>query len=338
MNPPTLKELSDLKSGETGIFFARLAEKYRQLTRDKKAYFVCKFTDTKRTVGALFWADGRLFPYVERDWEVGQFFKIVADYVENPRFGPQLEVQKIRLVEEKDFAEGFDPKRYQLIARSDPELAYQQLVELVQAEIADPPFQHLVLSILQTHQQLLKVLPGSRHRYYPFPGGWLEHTLRVSQHAALLGHRYREIYNELQPPLNVELIVAGAVLHDIGRVLELKPADVPDAPAEQTIDGVLLGHAMLAHDLVRDAARTIENLHPERVRLLLHIIASYLKLPEWGSPRLPNIPEVLVIHHLDDLDAKMEMYCRCLTKDVSAGPFTERDPNLMALLYRDREV
>ena len=65
---------------------------------------------------------------------------------------------------------------------------------------------------------------------------------------------------------------------------------------------------------------------------------SYLTLPEWGSPRLPLIPEVLVLHHADDLDAKLEMYARCLTRDTSPGPFTERDPQLgRALLKRSKE-
>jgi hypothetical protein len=59
---------------------------------------------------------------------------------------------------------------------------------------------------------------------------------------------------------------------------------------------------------------------------------------ERGSPRLPLIPESLILHHADDLDAKLEMYVRCLTTDKSAGPFTDRDPVLGRQLFKGREV
>ena len=62
-------------------------------------------------------------------------------------------------------------------------------------------------------------------------------------------------------------------------------------------------------------------INPELLQLLEHIVLTHLSLPEWGSPRLPLIPEVLILHHADDLDAKLEMYLRCLTRDQSPGPF-----------------
>ena len=61
-------------------------------------------------------------------------------------------------------------------------------------------------------------------------------------------------------------------------------------------------------------------------------------MPEWGSPRLPAIPEVLILHHADDLDAKFEMYARCLTRDAADGPFTDRDPVLGKQLLKGRTV
>ena len=74
------------------------------------------------------------------------------------------------------------------------------------------------------------------------------------------------------------------------------------------------------------------------LELLLHMVVSHLRLPEWGSPRLPLIPEVLIVHHADDLDAKFEMYARCLTRDAADGPFTDRDPVLGRPLLKGRTV
>jgi 3'-5' exoribonuclease len=68
------------------------------------------------------------------------------------------------------------------------------------------------------------------------------------------------------------------------------------------------------------------------------LVLSHLTLPEWGSPRLPMIPEALILHHADDLDAKLEMYFRHLEKDTSPGAFTERDPVLGKQLLKARTV
>ncbi len=130
-------------------------------------------------------------------------------------------------------------------------------------------------------------------------------------------------------------MIAGAVLHDIGRTREFGEAV---ANVQPTVPGRLLGHLLLGRDLVRDAARELGDVSPELVLMLEHIIMSHLALPEWGSPRLPMIPECLIIHHADDLDAKLEMYVRCLSRDKEPGPFTARDPVLGKPLYKGRSV
>jgi 3'-5' exoribonuclease len=94
----------------------------------------------------------------------------------------------------------------------------------------------------------------------------------------------------------------------------------------------------LGRDLIRDTARELGDVNPELLQLLEHLVISHLNLPEWGSPRLPLIPESLILHHADDLDAKLEMYARCLTRDQEPGPFTARDPVLNRQLYKGRSV
>ena len=97
-------------------------------------------------------------------------------------------------------------------------------------------------------------------------------------------------------------------------------------------DGVYARTA-LYEDVVERLAR-----NPELLQLLEHLIVAHLNHPEWGSPRLPLIPEAILLHHVDDLDAKIEMFARCLTQDRDPGPFTARDPILGRQLYKGRSV
>ena len=74
------------------------------------------------------------------------------------------------------------------------------------------------------------------------------------------------------------------------------------------------------------------------MQLLEHVVLSHLTRPEWGSPRLPVVPEALILHHADDLDAKFEMFARQLTRDKADGPMTERDPILGKPLLKQRSI
>ncbi len=222
-------------------------------------------------------------------------------------------------------------------SRFDSEKMFVELRSLAEAEMTDPPLRMLVLKLLDSHASTLKNLPAHPRAFFPYPGGWLEHTLSVTKNCLWLTDRYRAHYPELNPPLNRDLVFAGAVLHDIGRAAELTP-QLPGQPTEYTIDGRLSGHLLLGRDLIRETGRSIPDLNPELLTLLEHLVYSHLSLPEWGSPRLPAIPEVLILHHADDLDAKFEMYVRCLTRDTSPGPFTDRDPVLGKPLLKHRTV
>jgi 3'-5' exoribonuclease len=244
---------------------------------------------------------------------------------------------QIRDIRDEDKLDGFAEADFFDRSRFDSDAMFTELRALAESQLRDEPLRMLVLGLLDTHATALKLLPASVKTFYPFPGGWLEHTLSVTTACLWLADRYIAHYPELTPPLNRDVIVAGAMLHEIGRVAELAPP-VPGQPPEQTVPGHLVGHLLLGRDLVRDAARTVDGLNPQLLELLEHLLLSYLTRPEWGSPRLPQIPEALILHHADDLDAKLEMYARCLTRDAADGPFTERDPVLGRPLFKGRVV
>jgi 3'-5' exoribonuclease len=332
---PALLPLHALTPGQLADCFAMLTERSKGATRDGKPYFSCRFRDARRQVSCMIWADGPWFDQCAQNWREGQFYKLRALYGEHERYGPQIELHNIRPITPEDRENGFDAAQLIESSRFPIETMFAELLALAATEIADEPLRTLVASVLNEHRPKLLDLPASEKTYYPFRGGWLEHTLSVTRSCILLADRYRAIYPDVKPPLNRDLVVAGAILHDLGRVVEL--AGELGAP-QPTVEGKLYGHVLLGRDLVRDAARGIDNLNPELLRLLEHLILSHLTLPEWGSPRLPLIPECLILHHADDLDAKLEMYVRCLSKDDTAGPFTARDPVLGKPLLKGRGV
>jgi 3'-5' exoribonuclease len=332
---PAPVRLGDLASGQAGDFFALFAERSRGATREGKPFYTCRFRDARRTVTFMVWADGDWFSDCERDWQVGHFYKIRGVFTEHERYGPQIEVHNIRPVNEGDRQDGFDPVDFMECSRFNREAMFTELRSLAEAQIADVPLRRLVLAILDRHAEALKRLPATVRHFHPFCGGLLEHTLSVTHTCLQLVEKYAAYYTELRPPLNRDLVVAGAVLHDIGRVLEFAGES---AAVQPTVPGRLFGHLFLGRDLVRDTARELGDVHPDLVQMLEHIIIAHLNHPEWGSPRLPLLPECLIIHHADDLDAKLEMYVRCLTRDREEGPFTARDPVLGRQLYKGRSV
>ncbi len=337
MAPPKsdLIRLRELTPGQTANFFALLSEKVRAARRDGKPYFTCRFRDAGRVVACMVWADGPWFEVCETHWRQGQFYKLRATYQEHPTYGPQIELLEIRPTTDEDTQAGFDPLDFVERTRHDVGAMFAELCGLAEKEINYLPLRNLVLTLLRRHANALKQRPATLRHFYPFAGGLLEHILSVTKTSLQLVDRYDVIYADLQPPLNRDLVIAGAILHDIGRVVEFGD-DVVNV--QQTVPGRMLGHVLLGRDLVRDTARELGDVDGELLGLLEHIILSHLTLPEWGSPRLPVIPECLIIHHADDLDAKLEMYVRCLSRDQEAGPFTARDPVLGKALLKGRKA
>jgi 3'-5' exoribonuclease len=334
---PAVTPLHQLRPGQPADFFALLAEKVRGTTRDGKPYYTCRFRDLRRTAEAKVWADSPLFAECDQDWQPGSAYKVRGAYGEHEKYGPQVELHQVRPVRDEDRADGFREADLFTRSRFDSDEMFGQLRGLVEADVKDLPLRQLTLTLLDRHADALKRLPAHPRTFYPFPGGWLEHTLSVARSALMLTDRYIAHYPELAPPLNRDLIAAGAVLHDIGRVSELSVA-APGQPPEPTVPGHLFGHLFLGRDLVRQAASETPDLNPELLMLLEHVIITHLTRPEWGSPRLPAIPEVLILHHADDLDGKIEMYVRCMTGDTADGPLTDRDPVLGKTLLKGRTV
>jgi len=142
-----------------------------------------------------------------------QFYKIRGVYAEHERYGPQIDLQNIRLVTDADREDGFDPAAFVEHSRFDAGAMFAELKALVQENIADAPLRRLVLTILDRHADALKKLPATLRNFHPFAGGLLEHTLSVTTAVSTWSRSTPPITRTWQPPLNQDLVVAGAALH-----------------------------------------------------------------------------------------------------------------------------
>ena len=328
-----VSRLCDLTPGQPGDFFAILQERLRGITREGRPYFHCRFSDARRTVSLMVWSDDRWYSLAESEWQPGQFYKLRAVYSEHERYGPQIDLVNLRPVNDGDVADGFDPAALVEMSPQEPTFLLAELRALAETNIVTEAHRGLVLGLLDQHAEDLLRLPATRDRAYPYRGGLLEHTLAVTRTALELAQRYAARFPKLTPPINRDLVCASAILHDIGRVLEL--GDESPVPSV-TIPGRLAGAHVLARDLIRDAARERGTIDAEWLSLLEHLVLNHGT--DRGHGKGPIIPEGLILQHADELDLEMSLFARCLERDAGAGPFTDRDPAIGRRLLRRRKV
>jgi 3'-5' exoribonuclease len=327
--PAPVVPLSELPEGQEADFFALLSEKQELTTRDGKPYFRVSFRDARREVGLPIWADSPLATACRNEWAVGEFYKLRAK-VQPTNFGPQLEIRKIRPIEQADQQDGFDPRMFQQSSRFDPEQMFAELVAIAKEQIQDEPLRRLVLDIFEQYREQLLTWPAARKNHHAWLGGFLEHVLNVTRTCVHLAEKYVDLYPDLQPPIDKDLVIAGGMLHDVGKLRELQSTT---AGTEYSAAGELIGHILQGRDIVREMAAGRE-IDPEKLLRLEHLIVAHQRLPEWGSPKPPMTPEALIVHYADDLDAKINMMVLAIEADESDGPVTTRRNPMGQAIYR----
>jgi len=237
----------------------------------------------------------------------------------------QLNVRYINTVEAlrdlgRDLQE-YDPELLCQATPYDREALWQELRQLAETGIR-PPLGPLVLTVLERYREEFLVCPAALRYHHPYLGGLLEHTWFVTRHALASLAIY--------PELNRDLVLAGTILHDLGKIKELAN---PPAP-ERTVPGHLLGHVVLGWEMVRAAAQGLDFPDPTLLVQLEHILLSHHGTMEFGSPVVPKTREALLVNFLDDLDAKLKMMSQHLESDAGEGDFTSYNRALQRDLYK----
>jgi len=325
----TVVPLGEMLPGQEADLFALLSAKETLTTRDNKPYLKVTFRDAKREVAFPIWGDSAFFIEGRDTWQVGMHFKLRALYRETS-YGPQLDIKKIRPVCAEDSTEGFDPWMCLPRSRYDCQEMFDELIEIAEERIADKELRNLVLGIYKDNQEELLALPAATRNHHAYIGGYLEHVRSVTKTAIYLADKYDDYYDDQTPRLSKELVVAGAMLHDIGKLREI---GLTPGGAAYTNSGHLIGHICQGRDIIREAAAK-KKINAETLLRLEHIILSHQRLPEWGSPKPPMTPEALLVHYADDIDAKYHMMYKILNENTESGSVTSKRNALYQQVYK----
>lgn len=152
--------------------------------------------------------------------------------------------------------------------------------------------------------------PAARKMHHAYIGGLIEHSLSMAN----LAHQLADHY----PYVNRDLLVAGTLLHDLGKAIEYDVAD----GFSFSDDGRLVGHIVRAVVIVEQAATAIEMISEDELRQLIHLITSHHGTNEWGSPIIPKTLEAILLHQIDLLDSRVQGYFDFVNEDIGDGPWT----------------
>ncbi|HBT76165.1 MAG TPA: nucleotide-binding protein [Planctomycetaceae bacterium] len=318
-SPLPIVALSGLEDGQEADVFVLLAEKEPHKTRDGKPYFKVMFRDARREVRFPIWSDLPIFEDCRDNWEVGRFYKLRALY-RISSFGPQLDIRRIRLAVEADRQDGFDPNECRISSVFPPEAMYEEILAVAAKEIGKGKLLNLVTRIFKDNRKALLETAAARWNHHAFHGGLLEHTLSVTKIVVLLCDHYETTYPKKKGLLSRPLAVAGAILHDIGKIREMRCDEVG---AYHTTEGSLIGHIVLGRDFVRDYGKTVE-LEPDMRTHLEHIVLSHQRFADWGAPKPPMSIEAILVHHADSVDALLGVHENIGKADAGGGEISSR--------------
>jgi 3'-5' exoribonuclease len=315
-----LSIIRSFKANQEVRAYLLLKEKHLKLTRDGKPYLDVMLSDRSGTIIGKIWEHaGEIEPIIETGAPVG-----VRAIVEEYRGNRQLNIKRIVPVNEEDFAsKGFS---WELILPKS-EKNSEKLWRFIEKSIDKVNNPHILallqLLIINNRDKILKH-PASLRLHHATMGGFLEHMvymLNLGIHAAK------------QYKLDQELVIAGILLHDIGKLDELSgyPNNL------YTDEGNFLGHVVMGYNMVDKAIFGLQDFPDELALKLKHILLSHQGEYENQSPKKPVFPEALLIHYLDELDARMDMMKTAINQELDDGEWTSVKNYFRVPLYKSQK-
>jgi 3'-5' exoribonuclease len=234
---------------------------------------------------------------------------------------PQLTLHKIQPVPESEV----DLADYLPASKRDRDEMFRELQAWI-AGMSNPHIKSLLEDIFADAAvaQAYRTAPAAKTVHHAWIGGLIEHVLSLCQLAKMTAAHYAEI--------DLDLLLAGVILHDLGKISELHYA----RSFGYTDQGQLLGHILIGLQMV--SAKMRPDFPPRLREMLLHMILSHHGELEFGSPKVPMFPEALLLHHLDNMDSKMECMRSLIERDrLLDGAWTGYSPALGRTALKKRK-
>lgn len=313
---PKLPPIADLEAASIGWGFYLCARKEVRSGRTGD-FLAIVLQDNSGEIAAKIFQDVET---LRLEFDAGEFVKVSGrGNVFNQRL--ELVLDKIRRVQERDRQDGFREEDCIPCAPRPIDEMWAELEDLVGREAVDPWVRELLGRVLTAHGDRLRIWPAARSVHHAYRGGLLEHILQMAHVTVTLAKAYGA---------DPSVALAGAVLHDIGKLTELSYECV----TEYSVEGNLLGHITIGAQMVREFTSQIEGF-PEGLRLRIeHLVLSHHGSREFGSPVEPMIVEAFILAAVDDLDAKIHQVRRHVAQDEGDGAFTSYHRRLGRVLLK----
>lgn len=286
---PTVKELKTMNPGTQIRSKFLVLEKIDRKTKDGRDFMNLSLGDATGTIDVIAWDNCNVSGEVEKGLVIGVFGDLA---IYNNRL--QITAKMIKVMEGEDVTPYLKGPPVEL------DQLEKELDELL-ASITDIHINKLLHTIFTPEVKAAFIkTPAAKKVHHNYPGGLLEHTIQVAKICISAASLY--------PMLNQDLLIAGAILHDIGKLDEYEIRVLP----EYTMAGRLVGHIVLGHEMIDNAIRSLRQLgedFPQNLEMMLkHMILSHHGTMEFGSPVIPLFPEAFLLHMADNLDAKLFVF------------------------------
>jgi 3'-5' exoribonuclease len=288
--------IRELKKGQTVESDFLVKEKTLGKTKAGNPYLSIRLIDRSGEVEGRIWENAQDFQSL---FEKDDFVHVRAE-VDEFQGVLQLRVLKLKkLTENEVLLDDFLPRTSQNIEKMFAE------VRNIGASLRNPYLRTLLETFFADDDftRKFKIAPAAKSVHHVYIGGLLEHTLSLVHLILQIGPRY--------PGIHQDLLIAGGVLHDIGKVTELSF----NRAFDYTDSGRLLGHIILSVQMIAKKVQEIPEFPASLLLQLNHMILSHHGEYEFGSPKRPKTVEALLLHHLDDLDAKMNGFLSWIEKE-----------------------
>ncbi len=312
----TLPRISELTGSSSGWGFYLCARKEVR-TGKSGAYLALVLQDTSGEIKAKVFQD---VDTMREEFEAGEFVKIQA---RGNLFNQRLELvlDKIRRVDPlRDALDGFREEDCIPCAPRPLDEMWQEL-QTHMASVQSPHVRELLVRIVDAHGDRLRIWPAAQAVHHAYRGGLLEHILKILEGVTFLAGAYGA---------NRDVLVAGAILHDIGKLQELSYGVTTD----YSVEGNLVGHITLGAQLVRETGRAIPDFPADVLVQIEHLVLSHHGQRALGSPVEPMTVEAFILAAIDDLDAKIHQVRKHIDADDTDGPFTAYHRRLERVLYK----